>query len=122
MNNYSSSDHCDCHKNGFADGMFYSLFVGLNDKCTGGQTIPTAQAMTFVQEVCARYFVDGFTILEGSGADRGNSNDIETSIYIMAINATECSVFEVAGILQRQFNQSEILIEKNETKYLYFNN
>ena len=107
--------------NNFSNGSFYSLFFGLNDKCTGTQMVQSEQAMTFIQNVCARYFVNGYTILDGVGANRGSSTEIEPSVYIMATNATKSSVFQVAEIFQRQFNQSEILIEQNPTRYLYFN-
>lgn len=60
--------------------------------------------------------------MEGRGADQGTPTKIEPSVYIMAINATESEVFQVANILQEKFNQSEILIEQNQTRYLYFNN
>lgn len=113
---------CDNPANHFSDGSFYSLFVGLNDKCTRTQAMPSKQAMIFVEDVCARYFVNGYTILEGRGADQGTPTKIEPSVYIMAINATESEVFQVANILQEKFNQSEILIEQNQTRYLYFNN
>lgn len=115
---------CECESecDRFSGGSFYSLFFSLNDKCTGTQSIPTAQAVAFVQDVCARYFTEGYTILEGSGANRGCSAEIENSIYIMAINADEDTVFQVAGIFQEHFNQSEVLIEQNRTRYLYFDN
>lgn len=48
MNWYA--DACTCSS--FSHGSFYSLFVGLNDTC-GNQRLPTEQAMTFIQEVCA---------------------------------------------------------------------
>lgn len=123
MNNYcyNPCEHCNNHKDSFSDGMFYSIFLGLNDKSTKCQYIPTAQAMAFIEKICQDNFKNGFTILEGCGANRGNSSSVETSFYIMAINATKCDVFEVASILQKEFNNSEILIEENTTKYLYFN-
>lgn len=111
---------CECRDTDFSEGSFYSLFFGLNDKCLGAQTIAMAQAVTFVQDVCSRHFVNGFTILTGSGADRGESDRIEASIYIMAINASESTVMHVAQIFRKKFNQSEILIEKNRTQYVYF--
>ncbi|MDM8238754.1 DUF3574 domain-containing protein [Pseudoflavonifractor phocaeensis] len=112
--------HCDSSCQEFTDGSFYSIFFGLNDKCTGAQSMPAAQALAFVQEVCAYHFVNGYTILEGSGADRGSPNKIEASIYIMAINTDESTVFQVADIFQKHFNQSEVLIEQNKTQYLYY--
>lgn len=112
-----------CNKrNNFTQGMSYCLFVGLNDKNIKAQIIPTSQAISFAQKICACYFTQGFTILEGYGKDMGNSSGIETSFYIMAINATESAVLKVASILQKEFNQSEILVEQKTTKYLYFSN
>lgn len=43
---------CDNPANHFSDGSFYSLFVGLNDKCTRTQAMPSKQAMIFVEDVC----------------------------------------------------------------------
>lgn len=111
---------CYNQSNNFSSGSFYSLFVGLNDKCKKIQIISTQEAIQYVENVCKQHFINGFTILIGSGADRGSSSGIENSIYIMAINANENSVFQVAKILQHEFNISEVLIEKNETQYLYF--
>lgn len=117
---YNNSD-CNCNQDcSFTKGINYCLFVGLDDKNKKAQTIPTAQAVSFAQKVCAKYFTEGFTILEGSGDDRGNLYNIETSLYIIAINATESSVIKVASILLKEFNISEVLIEKNLTNYLYF--
>lgn len=119
---FSNNNYCNCYNccNNFSKGSFYSLFIGLNDKCQGIQMISTPEAVQFVENVCKQYFINGFTILVGSGADRGSASGIENSIYIMAINATQSSVFQVAEILQNKFNISEVLIEKNETQYLYF--
>lgn len=114
MNWYANA--CTC--NSFSDGSIYSLFVGLNDTC-GNQRLPTEQAMIFIQEVCACYFTNGYTILKGVGADRGSSHKIETTVYIMAIEADEKTVFQVVEVLQKKFNQSEILVEKNPTQYMY---
>lgn len=104
---------------GFRDGAFYSLFIGLNDKYTGVPRFPVEEAVEFVQEVCGRCFINGFTILTGSGANRCSSTVTEPSIYIMAINADEEQVFRAAEALQCQLNPGEILIEKNKTRYLY---
>lgn len=116
-NNYTSSNNSCNH---FSHGEFYSLFLGLDDKCECVQLIPTQEAVEFVEDICKQYFTNGFTILVGSGANRGNPTGIETSIYITAINATKESVFQVAAILREEFNITEVLIEKNETQYLYF--
>lgn len=113
---------CRCNNrcDGFTEGSFYSLFMSLGDPCKGTLQMPIEQAMEFVENVCARYFTNGYTILNGMGANRGDSSHVEPSVYIMAIQAAERCVFQVAEILRRQFNQSEILIEKNQTRYLYF--
>ena len=113
---------CDDPSHDFSNGSFYSLFVGLHDGCGEPQVMSLRQARTFAEKVCAHYFVNGYTILEGMGADRGTPDKLEPSIYIMAINAPENDVFWAADILQREFRQSEILIERNQTRYLYFNN
>lgn len=113
---------CQRQNNCFSNGSFYSLFIGLDDKCKGVQIIPTKDALNFVEEVCKKYFVNGFTILVGTGANRDSETGIENSIYVMAINACENSVFEVAQILRYEFNITEVLIERNKTQYLYFNN
>lgn len=117
-------NNCNCQNrcNYFSNGSFYSLFVGLNDKCEKRQLISTEQALEIVQDVCKKYFNNGFTILVGTGADRGSSCGIENSIYIMAINASEQCAIQVASILQREFNINEVLIEKNQTRYLYYKN
>lgn len=121
MKRYINNVCCNAPNNSFSEGSFYSLFVGVNDRCTGAQAMPSRQAMAFVEDVCARYFTNGYTVLAGRGADQGTPTKIEPSVYIMAINAAERDVFQAADILQKRFNQSEILIEKNQTRYLYFN-
>ena len=119
---YNNSCCCQRQYNCFSNGSFYSLFIGLDDKCKGVQIIPTEDALNFVEEVCKKYFVNGFTILVGTGANRDSETGIENSIYVMAINACENSVFEVARILRYEFNITEVLIERNRTQYLYLNN
>jgi hypothetical protein len=93
INNTHSHDNPNTN---FSDSSFYSLFVGLNNRCPGAQAMSPRQAMTFVEDVCARYFINGYTILEGKGADRGTPAKIEPSVYIMAINAAKSDVFQVA--------------------------
>lgn len=123
MSNYSCNcNNCCNQDNNFVEGINYCLFFGLNDQNIKAQIIPTAQAISFVQDVCVQYFKNGFTILEGSGDNKGDSTHVETSIYIIAINATDSSVFDAASIFQKKFNQSEILIEKKPINYLYFSN
>lgn len=53
---------------------------------------------------------------KGVGADRESSHKIETTVYIMAIEADEKTVFQVVEVLQKKFNQREILVEKNPTQ------
>lgn len=122
MNLFNNSCCCQSQCNNFTNGSFYSLFIGLDDKCKGVQIIPTKEALNFTEEICKKYFVNGFTILVGTGANRDSETGIENSIYIMAINACEKTVFEVARILRYEFNITEVLIERNRTQYLYLDN
>ena len=62
----------------------YTLYIGLNDKDTGTQKIPTEKAREIVDAICCEH-VGGFTAVhaEGGWTDENNSMTREnTLVYI----------------------------------------
>lgn len=117
-NNLCSSD---ASPRCFAPGSCYTLFVSVGSSCPVSPRTPSPEALALVEQVCARHFVHGYTILPGTGANRDTPTELEPTVYIMAIEASEHEVFQVAATLQQAFHHGEILIERNQTQYLYFN-
>lgn len=96
------------------DERTYRLTVGLNDKDTCKQEIPTEEAINIVIDTIIRY-VSGYTIHIGNGGyimnDTGKLTQ-EQSIIIDMMYADKSDVIAFADELKASLNQESILYQE----------
>lgn len=95
--------------------MKYTIYIGTNDKDTYSQLISTDESKQMVNNICAEYLEEGYTIVDGEGYwidDTGISTDEDTIILIL-VNADEEVVYDIADQIIEDLNQSAVLIEKD---------
>ena len=93
----------------------YVLYIGLNDKDTYEQIIPTADARDIVNRICTKY-VEGYTVSEASGGwvdETGTLTEETTLVYILS-DAEEKDVIAIMDEVLASLNQNSILVERRE--------
>lgn len=99
------------------DGQ-YVLYIGLNDKDTYEQIIPTGAARDIVNRICTKY-VDGYTVSEANGGwvdETGTLTEESTLIYILS-DVKEENVIAIMDEVLAALNQNSILVERWEYAY-----
>ena len=93
----------------------YVMYVGLNDKDTYEQIIPTEEAKGIIDDICFSY-LDGYTIQDavGSWVDEKDNATREQTIVCYFNGADESTVYKIADEIIEQLNQNTVLIEKDE--------
>lgn len=93
----------------------YVLYIGLNDKDTYEQVIPTADAKDIVNRICTKY-VEGYTVLEANGGwvDETGTLTEETTLVYMLSDAEEKDVIAIMDEALASLNQNSILVERHE--------
>lgn len=102
-------------------GVKYTLYIGLNDKETGEQTIDTEAAIEIANLICARY-ASGYTQFSGRGGwtnDDGSMGHENTMVYVI-YDISENNLKSLLEELLKEFNQSAILVEKESTAHIYY--
>lgn len=99
----------------------YVVYLGTNDKDTYEPFGTPEQAKAKVDEVLTRHF-EGFTIQEANGGwtNENGTVDHEDTIVILLSDTTAEKVHAAADDLIREFNQSSVLIQANETKTEFY--
>ena len=99
----------------------YVLFLGTNDKDTYTAFGTTEEIKAKVDEVLTKHF-DGFTIQEANGGwtNENGTVDHEYTVVILLSNTDIDKVHAAADDLIKEFNQSSILIQANETKTEFY--
>lgn len=94
----------------------YVMFVGTNDKDTNEPYGTAEEAKAKVDEVLTKYF-EGFTIQEANGGWVNNDGSVahEYTVVILLSDTTLDRVHQASDDLIKEFNQSAILIQANET-------
>lgn len=94
----------------------YVMFLGTNDKDTNEPYGTAEEAKSKVDEVLTKYF-EGFTIQEASGGWVNNDGSVahEYTVVILLSDTTLDRVHQASDDLIKEFNQSSILIQANET-------
>lgn len=98
-----------------ADGTTkYTMYVGLNDKDTYEQIIPTDEAKSIIDKICIKY-VDGYTIQDAKGvwADETGESTHENTIVCYFSDTDSDAVYKIADEIIEELNQNSVLIEKN---------
>ena len=94
----------------------YVVYLGTNDKDTYEPFGTPDEAKAKVDEVLTRHF-EGFTIQEANGGwtNENGTVDHEYTVVILLSDTTLEKVHAAADDLIREFNQSSVLIQANET-------
>lgn len=100
----------------------YVLYIGLNDKDTYTQIIPTEEAKEIVNEICVKY-VDGYTVSEASGGwvDEKGALTEEVSLVYSFSGAEEADIVSIMNEVLAALNQNSILVERQDIFYSYYN-
>lgn len=99
----------------------YVLYIGLNDKDTYTQEIPTDEAIAIVNEICSRH-VDGYTMQNASGGwvDETGTLTQEPSLVYSFDQAAEADIIALMDEVLLALNQNSILVEKEDVTYAYY--
>ena len=99
-----------------AKDIQYVLYLGTNDKDTYQPVCAPTEAKAKVDEVLSKHF-EGFTIQDANGGwtNENGKVDHEYTIVILLSDTTSEEVHSAADDLIREFNQSSVLIQENET-------
>lgn len=97
-----------------------TFFVGLNDKDTHVQSIPTLEASRIVERVFLAHNCDGATISSGRGIYRHESGEVvvEETLIVQVFEFEGCESVDVRGIctdLKMALNQESIAVERRQT-------
>lgn len=93
--------------------IHYTLHIGLNDKDSYEQIIPTDEAKKLVDEICTKY-VSGFTVQDAIGAwsDENGILTHENTIICHLDTSEEKTVYLICDELRHALNQNTVLIQK----------
>ena len=99
----------------------YVLYLGTNDKDTNEAVFSPNEAKFHADDILIKYF-GGFTIQEATGGWVDEDGDIahEYTLVIYLSDTTLDKVHAAADELIRNFNQSSVLIQANETKTEFY--
>jgi hypothetical protein len=91
----------------------YVLFIGLNDKDTKTQKIPTLAARDIIQNIILTAGLDGATISEALGIYKHDNGQIiqEASIRIEVLFASEKQILNICKQIKTVLNQESIAVE-----------
>jgi hypothetical protein len=105
----------------FVESSSYTLYIGLNDKDSYEQIIPTETAQSIVNEISAKD-VDGYTSDEAKGAwfDESDVLTEESTLVYTFIDVEESAVVAIMDEVLAALNQNSILLEKNSVLRLYY--
>ena len=92
----------------------YTMYVGLNDKDTYEQIVPTDDAKSIIDKICIKY-VDGYTIQDAKGVwtDETGEPTYENTIMCYFSAADSETIYKIADEIIEELNQNSVLIEKN---------
>ncbi len=97
--------------------VHYTVYIGLNDKVTYEQVIPTDEAKKIVDRVCTKY-IDRFAAHNAVGAwgDENGNVTHENTIICYFDDINEELLHSICDELLKELNQNAILIQKEYTK------
>lgn len=102
------------------DGQ-YILYIGLNDKDTYEQLIPTGEAKNIVNKICTRH-VEGYTVSEANGGwvDETGALTEESTLVYMLSDVKEEDVIAIMDEVLAALNQNSILVQRQEHSYSFY--
>ena len=104
-----------------ADYGQYVLYIGLNDKLTYEQIIPTDEAVEIVNEIFAKH-VNGWTMhyARGGWTDETDTLTQENSLVYTIAYADEAAVIAIMDEVLVALNQNSILIERRDISSVFY--
>ena len=98
----------------------YVMYLGTNDKDSNEPVYPPEEAKEKAEDILVRHF-GGYTIQEAFGGweDEGTRYQ-EYTLVIYLSDTTLDQVHAAAKDMIREFNQSSVLIQANETKTEFY--
>lgn len=95
------------------ENVKYTIFIGLNDKDTYEQQIPSEEAEQIMTHIALKY-VDGFTVHSARGTYKDEKGVItnENSLVVEFSNASEQQIKDIMDEILKELNQNSILLEK----------
>ena len=102
-------------------GEKYIIYVGLNDKDTYKQEVPTKEARDMVNAICAKY-LDGYTASSAKGGwvDETDTLTQENTLVYSFYNVEEEALIQVMDEIREKLNQNSILVERQKAVYTYY--
>lgn len=99
----------------------YTMYVGLNDKDTYTQLVPTEEAERKVSSIALKH-VDGFTAFSAKGAYKDDKGVItnENSLVFEFYSVTEEQMRAVVDEVLKELNQNSVLIEKKKVNSKFY--
>jgi len=103
------------------NGVKYTLYIGLNDKDSYTQLIPTEDAMEKVSAIALKH-ADGFTLYQAQGAylDDAGVETFENSLVLVFFDAEEAAIRAIMDEVIAELNQSSILVEREKVRYEFY--
>ena len=100
----------------------YVMYVGTNDKDTYKLEMTEAEAKDIVDRICLKYFPDGYTLQEATGAWTDETNKIthEYTLVCYFDGADIETVHKAADELIEKLNQNSVLIEEDTISIDYY--
>lgn len=104
-----------------AKDVQYVMYVGTNDKDTNEPVCTPEEAKARVDEILIKHF-GGFTVQEANGGwvDESGKRYDEYTVVVYLSDTDIDSVHRAADDLIKEFNQSSVLIQANETKTEFY--
>ncbi|MCH5194474.1 MAG: DUF3574 domain-containing protein [Oscillospiraceae bacterium] len=105
----------------YSENGKYVLYIGLNDKDTYVQIIPTEEAIAAVNGICVKY-AEGYTVSQAKGGwvDETGALTEETSLIYTLSGVEEAAVISIMDEVLSALNQNSILVERQDITYTYY--
>ena len=98
----------------------YVMYIGTNDKDTNEPVCSPDEAKDKVEEVLVKHF-GGYTIQEAHGGWEDDGTRYQEYTVVAYLSDTDLeSVHDAADKIIKEFNQSSVLIQANETSTEYY--
>ena len=98
----------------------YVMYIGTNDKDTNEPVCTPEEAKSRVEDILVQHF-GGYTIQEADGGwEDGGIRYREYSVVVYLSDTDLNSVHAAADDLIKEFNQSSVLIQANETRTAFY--
>lgn len=98
----------------------YVMYIGTNDKDTNEPVCTPEEAKSRVEEILIQHF-GGYTIQEADGGWKDNGIRYREYSVVVYLSDTDIdSVHAAADDLIKEFNQSSVLIQANETRTEFY--